>query len=76
MTLIVDLHSTGEPAAVKKTIEGRAPVTLVEDRIFFTSRSGKDILVHQNSEDVQFKQITEAKVRKYCCCNDFPQLIY
>lgn len=47
----------------KNTLVGRAPLTIAGDKLVFTSRSGKDLLVHENSDDVQFKQVTELKVR-------------
>lgn len=50
-------------AQTKQTIVGKAPITIAGDKLVFTSRSGKDILVHENSSDVQFKLVTELKVR-------------
>lgn len=41
---------------------GRAPIAIAGDKLVFTSRTGKDILVHENSSDVQFKLVTELKV--------------
>lgn len=46
-----------------KTIMGRAPVTLFGDKFAFTSRSGRDIIVHENSKDTQFNLIADVKVR-------------
>lgn len=48
--------------ATKKTLVGRAPITLIGDKLVFTSRSGKDILVHENSAESHYKQVTELKV--------------
>lgn len=48
-------------ATSKKTIVGKAPVTIAGNKLVFASRSGKDILVHENSSDVGFKLVTEIK---------------
>lgn len=46
----------------KKTLVGRAPIVAVGNALVFTSRSGKDILVHEISDESHYKQITELKV--------------
>jgi len=46
---------------LRKTIMGRAPVCIAGERLCFCSRSGKDILVHENSTDLDFKEVTHAK---------------
>lgn len=53
----------------KNTMVGRAPMTLAGGKLAFLSRSGKDILVHENSSDVQFKEVAELKVRKAILVN-------
>lgn len=48
----------------KKTLVGKAPVTVAGGNyLVFASRSGKDILVHENSIDSQFKRVAELNVR-------------
>jgi len=44
-----------------KTIKGRAPLCIAGERLFLCSRNGKDILVHENSTDLDFKEITHGK---------------
>lgn len=65
--------------ATRKTLVGRAPIAVVGDNIIFTSRSGKDIIVHENSTESHFIQITELKVRimqeKICVGSQFFLLI-
>lgn len=48
--------------STNNTLVGRAPLTIAGDKLAFVSRTGKDILVHENSSDVQFKKVTELTV--------------
>lgn len=41
---------------------GRAPLCLAGDKLVFSSRGGKDILVHENNHEVQYKPLTEVLV--------------
>lgn len=42
---------------------GRAPVTLIGDNLFaFSTREGMGILIHENSMDTKFREVTEIKV--------------
>lgn len=45
-----------------KTIMGRAPVCVSGDKLCFCSRTGKDLLLHENSRDLQFKELSQVKV--------------
>lgn len=44
-----------------KTIMGRAPVCVSGDKLCFCSRTGKDLLLHENSRDLQFKELSQVK---------------
>lgn len=45
----------------KKMFTGRAPLALAGERICFSSREGKDILIHESSDQKGFQQVTEIK---------------
>ncbi|KRT80061.1 WD40 domain-containing protein [Oryctes borbonicus] len=44
-----------------KTLEGRAPMCMAGNYLCFSSRGGKDILIHENSESSSYKLVTEYK---------------
>ncbi|KAJ8959946.1 hypothetical protein NQ317_002011 [Molorchus minor] len=44
----------------KKTCMGRAPLTLIGDKLFaFSSRDGKDIIVHENNDHTHYKEVAK-----------------
>ncbi|KAJ8953357.1 hypothetical protein NQ314_007366 [Rhamnusium bicolor] len=46
----------------KKTYMGRAPITLVGDKLFsFASREGKDIIIHENNDAAHYKPLTKVE---------------
>lgn len=41
---------------------GRAPVIICGNKLCFSSRSGKDILLHENNHGMKYKEFKEIKV--------------
>lgn len=46
----------------RKVLMGRAPMCIAGDKLCFSSRGGKDICVHENSHEKQYKEVAQAKV--------------
>ncbi|KAJ8952924.1 hypothetical protein NQ318_006541 [Aromia moschata] len=47
---------------VKKTYTGRAPLTLIGEKLFsFVNREGKDIIVHENNDASHFPEVTKVE---------------
>ncbi|XP_063227807.1 F-box and WD repeat domain-containing 11-A-like isoform X3 [Bacillus rossius redtenbacheri] len=57
--LVITETLAGEKSGpvTRQTIEGSSPLCLVGTRVCFASRSGVDILVHDNSKETRFKQL-------------------
>ncbi|XP_063227805.1 uncharacterized protein LOC134533925 isoform X1 [Bacillus rossius redtenbacheri] len=62
--LVITETLAGEKSGpvTRQTIEGSSPLCLVGTRVCFASRSGVDILVHDNSKETRFKQLGIIKV--------------
>ncbi|KAJ8981542.1 hypothetical protein NQ317_009801 [Molorchus minor] len=46
----------------KTSFMGRGPIALVGEVLFaFVSRNGKDIVIHENKEDVHFRELTQVQ---------------
>lgn len=66
------MYTGNDSFQVSKTLMGRAPVCVSGDYLCFASRNGKDLLIHENSEESGFKQVAEVKVSnkyKHCVSN-------
>lgn len=49
-----------------KNIVGRAPICVAGNKLCISSRSGKEIAVHENSHDLDYKKIKEFSVSQFC----------
>ncbi|KAK9884444.1 hypothetical protein WA026_007290 [Henosepilachna vigintioctopunctata] len=45
----------------RKNIEGRAPITLASNKLCFTDREGRDIVVHEKGDAEHWVEVTQAK---------------
>uniref|UniRef100_A0A1Y1JRX2 Uncharacterized protein n=2 Tax=Photinus pyralis TaxID=7054 RepID=A0A1Y1JRX2_PHOPY len=59
--LVSEIHPETKRMATVKAIEGRSPVCVIGEKLCFTNRGGKDILLHSNSKASEFQQIAVAK---------------
>lgn len=48
--------------SMKKSMQGRMPLAVTDNRLIFTARDGRSIQIHQNNKETNFEEVAGVPV--------------